>query len=74
MNRQQLWDRMKRAGITHSKRPDCPPDPDLKVVLACCQISAKGIVDFLCGLDSPVDTNPKKPTFNQAGIIPEQGE
>lgn len=55
MTRQQLWDRMKKAGITHSKRLDCPPDGDLKVVFACCQVSAKGMVDFLCGLDGKVD-------------------
>jgi len=70
MTRQQLWDRMKKAGITPSKRPDCPPDADLKVVLQCCQMSAKGIIDFLC----PLDEQPKKPTFNQAGMIPDQGE
>lgn len=57
MKRQELWDRMKKAGITHSTRPDCPPDPDLKVVITYCQMSAKGIVDFLCSLD---DDPPRK--------------
>ena len=70
MNRQQFWDRMKKAGITHSKRADCPPDADLKVVITCCQMSAKGMIDFFCSLDE----QPKKPTFNQAGMIPDQGE
>ena len=70
MKRQELWDRMKKAGITHSKRADCPPDADLKVVITCCQMSAKGMIDFFCSLDE----QPKKPTFNQAGMIPDQGE
>lgn len=68
MKRQDLWDRMKKAGITQSKRLDCPPDPDLKVVLSCCQTSAKGIIDFLCGLDgsgreptNKVASNTEKP-------------
>ena len=67
MNRQELWERMKKAGITHSKRADCPPDPDLKVVLSCCQMSAKGIIDFLCGLDgvqpAKVDSGSKSLNF-----------
>ncbi len=61
MKRQELWERMKKAGITNSKRADCPPDPDLKVVLQCCQTSAKGIVDFLCSLDDKVASKPEKP-------------
>ena len=67
MNRQQLWDRMKKSGITHSKRADCPSDADLKVVITCCQMSAKGIVDFLCSLDgdqpSKLDNNTKSLNF-----------
>ena len=67
MKRAELWERMKKAGITHSKRAECPPDPDLKVVLQCCQMSAKGIIDFLCGLDggqaAKVDSGPKSLNF-----------
>ncbi len=67
MKRQELWERMKKAGITHSKRADCPPDQDLKVVLQCCQMGAKGIIDFLCGLDggqpAKVDSDSKSLNF-----------
>lgn len=52
MNRDTLWSRMKTAGITQSKRQDCPPDVDLKIVLQHAQVSAKGLIDFLCSLDS----------------------
>ncbi len=58
---------MKTAGITQSKRPDCPPDPDLKVVIQCAQVSAKGIVDFLLSLDSKpassIARDQEKPIF-----------
>lgn len=33
MNRQELWDRMKRYGMTHSNLKSPPPDVDLKTVI-----------------------------------------
>lgn len=51
MNRQELWDRLKAARITQSTRPDCPPDADLKVVIAFSTVSPKHLIDFICNLN-----------------------
>lgn len=51
MNRQELWDRLKRAGITQSKLPVCPSDADLKIVITCTQVSAKTLIGFMLSLD-----------------------
>lgn len=51
MNRQKLWELLKQAGITKSIRQDCPPDADLKLVIAHSQVHAKTLIDFICGLD-----------------------
>jgi hypothetical protein len=67
MNRQELWNKMKQYGITQSKRVDFPPDQDLKIVIQCAQVSAKGLVDFLLSLDSKpassVARDQEKPIF-----------
>lgn len=67
MTRDELWQRLKQAGITQSRRADCPPDADLKIVVQHCQVSAKGLIDFLCSLDqkqtSSLARGPEKPIF-----------
>lgn len=51
MNRQELWERLKKSGITQSKLPVCPPDADLKIVITCTQASAKALIGFMLSLD-----------------------
>lgn len=65
MTRQELWEAIKKHSITHSKRPDCPSDADLKIVITCTQASAKQLVDFLCSLDWFT----KKPKLNSSGTM-----
>lgn len=59
MTRAQLWELLKKHGITQSKRPDCPPDTDLGVVIRHSTVSSKALVDFICSLDGPATTKKK---------------
>lgn len=52
MNRSELWAKLKTAGITQSKRQDCPSDSDLKIVIGHTTVSAKALIDFICSLDT----------------------
>ncbi len=52
MNRNQLWEALKKSGITQSTRPDCPPDADLSVVIRHAPVHAKTLIDFICNLDN----------------------
>lgn len=70
MNRAQLWEALKKSGITQSKRPDCPPDADLSVVIRHAPVHAKTLIDFICNLDSFT----KKHTLKSAGDPAALGE
>lgn len=51
MTRNQLWQYLKKAGITQSDRLDCPPDADLSVVIRHSPANAKTLIDFFCSLN-----------------------
>ncbi len=54
MTRAELWEQLKKAGITQATHNHVPDDFGLKIVIAHAPISAKALIDFICSLDSKV--------------------
>lgn len=53
MNRQKLWDRMKRYGMTQSTLQVAPPDVDLKLIIQHNSVNCKTFFAVLFDEDGP---------------------
>lgn len=76
MLRQELWELLKKSGITQSKLRDVPKDVDLKIVIQHAPIRAKYLIDFICALDNKerLDKICKEPKLSDEADTPLFGE
>ena len=61
MNRAELWQLLKDEGITTSQLPVCPPDNELKIVIAHAPCSSKKLIDTLLMISGAKMKNERRP-------------